>query len=459
MPVSNDITTFDFIPTWDISTVIPKISLENNSIGPNLAGCSFWFEITSGGGILFHQGTESVPDASGVWANINITEPIPQVLGHIEWSGSLFKIKGYVKDSNDVINELEKTIRICRPNDNKAGQANNFGSAAVYLETRCESARLYVEDKTDYTYNGNAGTIVSKTIKLIYPPDSTGTPPAPVVVNNANNVLVPISFSADGYIVVVDAIYLYSFTDGSQVKIKYKYQKSFPIQCNIDLCPLICDIERMEKNYEKNGCSAEEREKMILINSKLNRAIMAKQQPGCGVDVSAIVDEIKKLGDFECNCAGNEFNGINPVIANNGAGLDCDGVIDCLNTTLNQLVPNCLSDDWAMLTLIEKFQLITAGSCGSCDQPGNLLPSLLTDTSISFNWLAPVNPAPDDQYQWVLYLTADDSIVQSGVITNLSVIINGLTADTEYRFEMRRVCSGSQLSAARTYTFTTNPTP
>lgn len=347
---------------YDLSGANPIVVITNHSEGAHLDLVTWWFQLSSGGGNSYHNGDSSSPDKSGVWTTYNVAEPMPQVLGHIEWSGSYFKVVGSAKDSHGKIFTLEKTTRLCRPNGNNGSQANNFGVGVLDVITKCDKARLYVEDKTDYTYAGFAGVNASKFFKLIFPPDSTGTIPAPKQVNNVNNALIPISRNGDGYQIILSAVYQYDFDNGTSVKIKYKFQKVFKIQCDVDLCPLICEIQRLEERYEQSGCNAAERDNLALINSKMNRAMMAKMQPLCGVDVGAIIDEIKMLGGFTCSCEGDEFNGINAL---DSGTMACPDVIDCINVKLNEVNPKCLAtqDEWDSWSLVMKIQKLINTIC------------------------------------------------------------------------------------------------
>lgn len=452
MPLSsNDIQVLDFAVLWDLTLQPPKVKLTSLCVGPNLPGCTFWFEVYSGGGLLFHQGLETVPDITGNWATFDIPEDMPQMDGHIDWSGSNFKVIGFAKDSAGNIFSTEKPTRICRPVGNDGSNKSNFGRGQLYAEARCHKARLYVEDKTNYSYNGSMGSMISKSIKLIYPEDSTGGTTPPVTVNNVNNAQFLIAFGSDGYQLVLEAIYLYDFSNGTSVKIKYKYNKIFPIRCNVDLCPLMCDIKRLEQELEGNGCSADDRAKLLLINSKMNRAIVAKLQPLCGDDVMEIVEEIKKLGGFTCNCTGDEFNGINEI--NDGGALDCSGVLDCFNTMLNTIVPNCLDDDWATLTLVQKMTAIIAGAC--CDGIGGINDCLNAENPLvtaqntgagtaTLTWDVPAQIILG--YQWVLYRTDTGAVVKNGTANVNHTDITGIPAGIQLRFEVRTVCGGNSWS-------------
>ncbi len=361
---SADISTFDFKPLWDISGPVPKLRIYNNSVAIVGTNLTWWFLASTASAIPFHTGLEATPDIAGLWNVYDIAEAIPQILGHMDWSGNDFSLTGFVKDSAGAVFSLTKTARICRPAGNSG--ANNYAAANLDVVTRCDKARLYVEDLTNYTYNGMAGASISKTIKLIYPPDPTGVVPAPQVLTDQNNGLMTLTQNGAGYMVILSTIYQYDYTDGSSVRVLYKFQKPFSVQCNVDLCPLICEIEKMEARYEKFGCDSDDRATMALINSKLNRAMLAKMQPLCGVDVAAIVEEIKTLGGFTCDCTCNEFSGTNQISGDGSQAVTCSAVLTCINDMLDGLDPSCMGIsgvEWQSLNAAAKFQKIINVFC------------------------------------------------------------------------------------------------
>jgi hypothetical protein len=300
---SVDIAVFDFNVLYDLASVNPSVKITNQSAGPNLAGCSYIFMAYSSSGIPYYLGSWDTPDKVGAWTSFVIPTPILQVLNHIEWSGSDFKVVGYVKDShNNTYGPLEKTTTICKPNGNKNGQKDNYGQASADVKVYCQEARVYIEDVTDYSYKGMHGIVISKDLKLIYPLDKTGSTPDPFTQANFNIIQAPIWFSSKNYQVWMETVIQYNFANNTTVQFKYKFREFFDVLCNIDLCPLLCEIERMENDINAGGCSAEDLKKLVTITSMMNRALIAKFQPLCGVDLARLVDKIKEVGGFTCDC-------------------------------------------------------------------------------------------------------------------------------------------------------------
>lgn len=308
---SPDINIFSFKTIYDLSGTTPVVRLTNQSSGPNLANLSYWFVLENPSGVQYHIGTEGTPDKSGVWnTEFVIPEAIPQFDGHIDWSGSDYKITGYVKDSEDNIFEETVTTRICRPPGNKAGQRNNYAAGRLNVMMNCTTAKLFVEDVSSYSYNGLSGQNTGKTIKLVFPPDDTETIPDPFESTNENTINIPIPYNGKNFQILLGAIYDFDYGNGTVVRIKYKFKACFDVNCGTELCTVLCWIEKFENELQQDGCSSEERNKLTLILSKLTRALAGIVQPLCSINVAKIISEIKELtGDCgDCESSGGGIN-------------------------------------------------------------------------------------------------------------------------------------------------------
>lgn len=299
---SSKITVLDFLVRWDLSLVNPKVKLTNQSVGSDLAGCTFWFILYGPDGTAFHTGSLGSPDSVGNWATIDITETITQILGHVPW-GEGFRVQGYVNDGTNTYGPEDKTVEICRPNGNKQDQENNFGAADIYVELKCADKDIYVEDQSDYIYKGEEGTLVSRTTKVVWAPDSSGAIPTPFTDTNPNeSLLIPFTEDGDDHILLVETIRDYVFGDHT-IRIKYKFRKRLDIRCSKSLCNLVCGMKKLEEKVQAGSCSAADVEKLALVNSKVNRILAGILQPTCGVNVSDLIAETEELLGNDCSCS------------------------------------------------------------------------------------------------------------------------------------------------------------
>jgi hypothetical protein len=329
---SPDITNLNFDVLYDISGGTPSIVLTNTSIGnpsgtTNLANCNWWYVVTDPNGTFIHEGTVGTPDVTAAnWITLTLPAgdwPTPfgtPPYGQIVFSCSLpYRTTLYVQDSVGSIFSLTKATTICRPNGSTERTRGNFGAADAFAETKCNIAKIYATDKTNYTYQGRIGIASTSTWKLAYPMDANGNIPAPVVVTNRATVIFPVGYSAKGYQLNLSTFSTYDMGDGTSIKIQYKFDKVFAVYCNIDLCQLVCEIDKLYKLLPtKCGTveNTEVKDKLLRINTLLGQCFIGINQPLCGIDVPALIEEIKKIGGFTCNCGTS--GGINAIGVTDG---------------------------------------------------------------------------------------------------------------------------------------------
>jgi hypothetical protein len=321
MIISNspDISTLDYEVLYDLSLPVPRITLENLSTGPDLASCKWWYVVTDPNGIAIHAGTLATPDMMGAWATEVMPSTWPLMGGQVAYSGAPYKLRLYVQDGADNIYELEKQTQICRPVGNTPESGNNFAPGAAWAKVRCESAQLYVEDRTGYTYQGLIGEDVSRRFTLAYPQGDDDVFPDPAIVDSASYALLPVNQNGSGYTLYQDVVRAYHFTDGlaagTSVRIKYKFKKTLAVRCNITLCPIVCEYEKLLDRVTGGSCNVteirdpEQARKLQVISGKIILALIGLQEPLCGIDVPELVEEIKELGGWDCDCYSGGING------------------------------------------------------------------------------------------------------------------------------------------------------
>lgn len=433
---------------FDISGTTPAITITNTSVGTGLANCTWWYIITDPSGTKIHEGSSGVPDKTGTWATIAVPDTWPQPMGQINYSGSPYKVELYVKDSEGNIYSDVIEQEICHPTGHDASVAGNFGKVSVYTRMDCNKAKLYVEDKTNYSYKGVTGSSVSKSIILDYPIDDTGTRPDPFELENFNNAIIDIPYSGRNFVLYVNSIMNHVFSNGATVRVKYKLTKSLDILCNIDLCPLICSYQKLLDEVENGTCAngnvKEQREKLTIINGLMAQALIAKMQPDCGIDLEATVEKIKEIGGFTCNCyttgnngslIGSDLNIDIDVCGNivasavvNGSNIaftfKVNDVIVALDQTMLDAgfeVAEVINND----TCTKTYTISLTKSLGNCPDVG---PIYEHDTS------DPPADCPDDIYGTNgvdVWSIDDDEVI--GVAHNAAELAAILNANSEYR--------------------------
>lgn len=302
---SEDITLLRVAATFDISGVTPIIELENLSTGPDLASCTWWFTVYSPTNTPIHEGSEGDPDITGNWSDFSITDNWPRPFNQIEFSGAPYKFQAFVKDGNGNIyyTPVQQAV-ICRPNGNTKDSKNTYGVGSVTIQTKCDQARIFFQDTTNTSYKGLEGVVGSSVLRVNFPMDNTGVVPDPFQINYFSTAMVPITFSGKGYQFLYTSIYEYDLGDDVYVRIKYLKNDTFGVWCNIDLMPLVCEFEKLSNSLANGTCVdvQDAQNKMNLITPKFFELLIGVAQPLTGVDVPVLIEEIKKIGGFDCDC-------------------------------------------------------------------------------------------------------------------------------------------------------------
>lgn len=312
---SPDISNLVINVIFDISGVSPIIYLENESEGDNLSGVSYAFLVKSPTQTYIHEGDIADPDVTGVWTDYTISDSWPRPFNQIEFSGAPYSFQAIVKDSTGAIyyGDIQEAA-ICRPSGNLPTSKNTYGVASVLVQVKCEQGRIYFQDTTNATYKGLTGTLGSSVLRVNFPMDDTGTVPDPFIGANFSSALVPVTYSGKGYQFLASSIYQYELSENTFVRIKYLKSDTFGVWCNIDLMPLLCEYEKLINSIENGTCSNAEdaNRRLMLINPKFSMVVMGMFQPLIGIDVPALIEEIKLIGGFDCDCC-SAASGIIPT--------------------------------------------------------------------------------------------------------------------------------------------------
>jgi hypothetical protein len=305
--VSPDLSYLDFRVLLDMSTAVPTMKIINNSTVTNATNLSWIFEVISPLGTQIHIGSFDAPDIeNAVFTEYLVAEKLPLQFGQLEFSNiNPYAVKVSVRDSVDNVFDLTNAKNICKPNGNNG--KNNFGRASVDIEVKCGQGLLHVKDATNLIYKNIVGTKVSTNVELTYPKDADGnefTVP-PVTMLPA---LLPIKYEGEGYEIYVAHIFDYDLGGGFIVRVRYSFNRVFPVWCNITLQPLLCEVTKISDTL-KNSCgdNQEKRElfqKLTLANTYILQVHTAIMQPlsFAGFDVVKKIQEIKDILQIDCDC-------------------------------------------------------------------------------------------------------------------------------------------------------------
>lgn len=302
---SPDITNLSVQATFDISGTLPAVNLVNLSTGSGLANCFWAFVVTSPSGTFIHDGDINSPDISGTWSTHVLSDAWPRPFSQIEWSGAPYNSYVICKDSNgNIFTGVNQPATICRPAGNTSTSKNTYGLAAANVSVKCQEGRVYFEDNTYHSYKGSDGTQIASSLTVVYPIDETATIPPKFVATNFTTALVPISYSSNNYQFLQYSVYDYDFGNNTLVRIRYQTLQTFAVWCNVDLMPLICEYNKLIDSVQNGSCTDVNAANQILsiISPKMVLLFMGVLQPLTGVDVPALIEEIKTIGNWDCDC-------------------------------------------------------------------------------------------------------------------------------------------------------------
>src|SRR6266849_14832 len=282
MPIigSPHITSLHVQVTWDISGTNPVISLVNQSLGPNLAGCNWWIQAASPTNTPIHEGTQAQPDIVGDWSTFTLTDAWPRPFGQIEWSGAPYTLTLFVVDTTGTVYQVGLQAIICRPAGNTSLSKTPFGMASVSLQVLCDQASIWFQNNTVNSYRGLTGMLNSSILRVVYPMDPTYTLPPPFQISNFTSALVPITYNSKNYQFVAYSIYTYDLGGGAFVTIKFQVSNTFDVACNVDFAPLICEIVKLDESVRAGTCvdAQDAQRRLNLIYPKLFLALMGQLQ-------------------------------------------------------------------------------------------------------------------------------------------------------------------------------------
>lgn len=371
---SPDIGTLEVLVRFDLCGTSPVINLTNQtSANPNvspvpaLSALVWVLNVYSPTGTPIYQSdftTPWKPAGQGAWTTAQITSPWPKPFNQIEWSD--YRIEFQVKDTAGTIYDLFKSKEICRPSGNTKNYQDTFGHVKMGVEVLCERSSLYISDSDSKLYQGITGVNQSSYLAVDYPRDATGTLPPPYVLTTfVTDALV--KFYQNGeHEATYYSIWRYGLGDNVFIDIRYTAQVAFATQCNIDLCPISCEIETLVKSITTGSCVnvAEAQRKLNLITPKLLQAFIARSNPTCGTDLPKLIEEIKEIGGFTCDCntgssgIGTAGVSIPPFLfsVNNGGG----DVVASFSVTDGNVVLNIKDKSYNFTKGTDAIQLLTA---------------------------------------------------------------------------------------------------
>ncbi len=367
---------------YDITTVTPTVVITNQSTGANLANITYWFELYTPSGTMYHQGNSLTPDITGVWTTFNVAENIPKIGGKIEFDiVSPYVVKVFAKDNLNNTCDIVYEDIICAPNGNSGG--NNFGETLLNVLQKCNEGVLQVIDVSNYLYKGVVGTLVSNQTILVYPTPSEGSAPPNTVVNNKNSFFMPIPVNGKGHQLIKNSVFNYILPSGNEIKIKYKFKNSsFEVNCGVSMCSIMCGLTKYRESLTNSDgtCAPKAESKIANLSLKIAQLTLALNSPLCGFDTASLYAEIKEeLSLNGCLCDECEDIGNNNV-----QDLKCSDIdIACVWDSIVTLMTTTPAEKAKLCTLVTDCVNAMNGGCAQVFMSG----VVFTQTKITVNYI------------------------------------------------------------------------
>ena len=294
---SPNISVFDYLVNIDLTT--NKINLNDNStyIGGGAALVKgIDFVITNQVGTLIWSNTNfTTPDINPA-APATFTKPLPTFNGMLEWGN--YTVVGTIKDQDGTLYTLKKQLNICKPPQNDV-TTGNYGIASIMYRIDCADAKIILGDYTTYVYNGVTG--ISTVAWTVYQPPTLNLAPISATAPYVN--ISPIYLG--DYTVLFQSSATYNFGNGWTVIVGYTATAKFPVQCDVNLCDVYCELEKVVKQYETtaNLSPSAAQDLKNIIDTATVEIELIQIGIACGKDVSSHKQVLKDIlgvdGDFD----------------------------------------------------------------------------------------------------------------------------------------------------------------
>lgn len=268
----------------------------------------------------------------------------------------------------------------------------------------CGNSTITVTDDTDYGANV---TSLSRVMKL-YPPPVLNLPP---YTTSASTLTVTGIFTKTWTAEVITDV-VYTFPDGSSLAKQIVGVKEFDVECDDDVCKILCCIRNLKNTYDrllcKNPIAAQ-----ALYDDKLGpiqlNAMLFQLYTRCGDSTKAAsyLQEIKEISNCTDDCAGCDNDSDEPISVIPSTATDSVAIVDNLDgsiTVTSNTVGDTTTYHVKVSTAIQNLLNSIRTSTVSTGTPSFLAvttSSLGINTNYQVNWIGTI-PAPVNRLEYRL---------------------------------------------------------
>jgi len=450
--------------TYDLSGTVPVITLNNLSQGGNLSGVNYAFVAIAPDGTFIHNGNILSPDKSGIWTTDTLSGTFPQPNYQIEWGLYSFQVIAIDGDGNVFTCPVQLT-EVIRPYGNNNQSQDTYGVGSSYYKLNCLNGNIFFRDTTSFSYAGLTPVQNTSVLKVIYPIDPTGNIPSPFQISSYVSAVVPITYSSKNYQYYQYSIYTYDCLNDTFVTIRYTFTDTFPVYCNVSLEPLICEINKLTDSLIYGRCEDAVKTNLLLnaIMGKFSLCMIGLIQPETNIDVPELIEEIKKLGGFTCDCCSSNtgiipsgssvIDGYNFLVNKLGGDATASWTISGNNITLNYGdVTYLVTVDSATATIFPSISFVPS-STGSYQKTYSLH---INPTDFANEILTTIQNSPDLTNLLITIINEGGGIVPSITVDGKCIIYT--SSSCNYSFTLHGFTSDSVIGNINNITVNNVPT-
>lgn len=317
---TTNVQQFGFTATFD---------LENSKLILDIANLT----VFNAGGSSNIQGVNfSVIDPSGIplsvidFPNVDI-DPNDINSGNTTYEVQLtnsasqygwYTITGVLREADSHNYSIEVQKNICMPKGIKNGLVpGKFENMAD-----CTIPKISVVETTNMAYQSLSPIQVIKNGQFYYP---AGT------LSNLSFTYTPFDVIGSGkvytgdYLVRNKTTALYDLGENVFVSIAYASTLKFTVNCNSNICDVLCCVQKLQSVVEKDPTSIQGRDAKMKLQEVSLPLLMALSMEKCGKNAGDIIEDISEKLNCSCNCDGSEsvepkaiFTSFDPITLQQG---------------------------------------------------------------------------------------------------------------------------------------------
>lgn len=336
-----------------MSTFLPNIDFKSSfnfcsgkldlSINDEEFAGVVYFVIQGPGGLV-HSGSQNNPD---------ITDPTETVSFNLQKTGGQYIFGNYTVEGYFIydgqVKKVSKSIDLCEPPCHINADGKSEFKLGISID--CVQDQIIFRDNNVYQYAGVKG-VVTYDSAVVRP--SVGKEPGEVFAieympfvsgNNLNGT----------HVACMDSEASFYMGDNVFVILCYSCKKEFKVQCSLNLCSVICDLEDLIAASDPENCKdlKTQKENQAKTARLISLITLAKEKIACGLDASEVITEIESLLGKDCGCGCEEAT---PVSASSDPLLWDITEGDCGNVSVLK-IPNPTTGGYTYKLDTKKYRL------------------------------------------------------------------------------------------------------